>query len=136
MPPLATVPENRVYVSPLRANSFIDDFLRFSKGLVVSDDRQAPGVEIGRPGGVYRRVRINSTFGKLTLMATDGHLPFPYGRESTGYEVSRTLPATLNKAKAARVTVLVEPYEAGGRDAVMVQFPGGYIAEIHAITRR
>jgi predicted enzyme related to lactoylglutathione lyase len=135
LPPLATVPENRVYVSPPRADSFIDDFLRFSKGLVVSDDRQAPGVEIGRPGYAYRRVRIDSTFGKLTLMATDGHLPFPYGREWTGYEVS-DLTATLNKAKAAGVTVLVEPYEADGRDAVMVQFPGGYIAEIHAVAPR
>ena len=38
-------PRNRVYVSPPSWNSFIDGFLRFSKGLVVSDDRQAPGVE-------------------------------------------------------------------------------------------
>ena len=101
----------------------------------MSDDRQAPGVEIGRPGGVYRRVRIDSTFGKLTLMATDGHLPFPYGRESTGYEVS-DLTATLNKAKAARVTVLVEPYEAGGRDAAHGSVPGRLHRGIHAITRR
>jgi hypothetical protein len=32
--------------------------------------------------------------------------------------------------------VLVEPFEANGRDAAMVQFPGGYIAEIHAVSRR
>jgi predicted enzyme related to lactoylglutathione lyase len=66
---------------------------------------------------------------------TDGHLPFPYGRELTGYEVS-DLTATLAKAKAAGVAVLVQPFEANGRDAAMVQFPGGYIAEIHAVSRR
>ena len=135
LPPLAAIPENRVYVSPLRADDFIADFLRFSKGHVVSDDPQAPGLKIGRPGDVYRRVRITSTFGKLTLLATDGHLPFPYGRDLTGYEVS-DLTATLNKAKAAGVTVLVEPYKADGRDAAIVQFPGGYIAEIHTAAPR
>jgi len=133
--PLATIPENRVYVSPLRADAFIAEFLRFSKGHVVSDNGQAPGVEIGRPGDAYRRVRVASAFGKLTLLVTDGHLPFPYGRELTGYEVG-DLTATLDKAKAAGVVVLVEPFEANGRDAAMVQFPGGYIAEIHAVARR
>src|SRR5882757_6516135 len=44
-----TVPENRVYVSPDRADAFTRSFLRFSRGKVVSDDRRAPGVEIGRP---------------------------------------------------------------------------------------
>jgi hypothetical protein len=134
-PPLATIPENRVYVSPLRADAFIAEFLRFSNGHVVSDDGQAPGVEIGRPGDAYRRVRVASAFGKLTLLVTDGHLPFPYGRELTGYEVV-DLTATLNKAKSAGVVVLVEPFEANERDAAMVQFPGGYIAEIHAVSRR
>ncbi len=133
--PLATIPENRVYVSPSRADAFIADFLRFSKGHVVSDDAHAPGVEIGRPGDVYRRVRIASAFGKLTLLVTDGHLPFPYGRELTGYEVP-DLTAALDRAKAAGVTLLVEPFQADGRDAAMVQFPGGYVAEIHAISRR
>jgi hypothetical protein len=64
-PPLATIPENRVYVSPLRADAFIAEFLRFSKGKLVSDEAQAPGAEIGRPGDAYGRVRIVSTFGKL-----------------------------------------------------------------------
>jgi hypothetical protein len=133
--PLATIPENRVYVSPLRVDAFIAEFLRFSNGHVVSDDGHAPGVEIGRPGDAYRRVRIASAFGKLTLLVTDGHLPFPYGRELTGYEV-RDLTATLDKAEAAGVVVLVQPFEANGRDAAMVQFPGAYIAEIHAVSRR
>ena len=80
-------------------------------------------------------MRIASAFGKLTLLVTDGHLPFPYGRELTGYEV-RDLTATLDKAKAACALVLVEHFEATGRDAAMVQFPGGYIAEIYAVSRR
>ena len=134
-PPLATIPENRIYLSPHRADVFMAEFLRFSKGRVVFDDDHAPGIEIGRPGETYRRVRIASTFGKLTLMVTDGHLPFPYGRETTGYEVS-DLAATLGKAKAAGATVLVEPYKADDRVAAMVQFPGGYIAEIHSVSQR
>ncbi len=132
--PLATTPENRVYVSPLRADAFLAAFLRFSKGHVVSDDAQAPGLEIGRPGEAYRRVRVESAFGRLTMLVTDGHLPFPFGREITGYEVPN-LPATLEKAKAAGAAVLVGPFEADGRASAMVQFPGGYIAEIHAVSR-
>src|SRR6202040_3996924 len=48
-PPLKTIPENRVYVSPDSADAFIRDFVAFAHGKIVSDDRDAPGVEIGRP---------------------------------------------------------------------------------------
>lgn len=130
-PAFRTVPENRVYVSPDGIEDFLRSFLAFSHGTVVSDDRQAPGVEIGRPGDTYRRVRVESTFGRLTALVTDGHLPYPYGRETTGYEVA-DLQDTLAKARAAGAAVLVAPYAANGRSAVMVEFPGGYIAEIHA----
>ena len=127
----ATIPENRVYVSPSRADVFIRSFLRFSRGKVVSDDSRAPGVEIGRPNDTYRRVRIESVFGKMTVFVTDGHLPYPYGIEFTGYEVA-DLKDTLTKATASGATVLVEPFTSERRDSAMVQFPGGYIAEIHA----
>jgi predicted enzyme related to lactoylglutathione lyase len=126
-----TIPENRVYVSPDRADAFVRGFVRFSHGKVVSDDAHAPGVEIGRPKDSYRRIRIESVFGKITVLVTDGLLPHPYGRELTGYEVT-DLQGTLAKAKAAGVTTLVEPYTADGRTASMLQFPGGYIAEVHA----
>ena len=132
--PLQTVPENRVYVSPERANLLIRNFVAFSHGKVVSDDRNAPGVEIGRPGDTYRRVRIDSGFGKMTVLVTDGHLPSPFGREMTGYEVTN-LADTLQKAKAAGVTVLVPPFTSDKREAALVQFPGGYIAEIHAVAQ-
>ncbi len=102
-----------------------------SQGTVTSDQPVAPGIEIGRPGESYRRVRIASPFGNLTLLITDGHLPFPYGHEMTGYEVS-DLTATLDKAKASGAKILVAPYTADQRSAAMVGFPGGYIAEIHA----
>ena len=129
--PFEKVPENRVYVSADRANSFTRSFVAFSKGRVVSDIAKAPGVEIGRPDAAYRRIRIESPFGKMVVLVTDGHLPYPYGRETTGYEVA-DLDATLAKAKSAGATVLVEPYMAEGRSAALVQFPGGYVAEIHA----
>jgi len=134
-PELKTIPENRVYVSPERADAFARSFLEFSHGKVLTDDPQAPGVEIGRASDKFRRIRITSQFGLLTVFVTDGHLPYPYGREMTGYEVAN-LSETLQKARAAGVTVLVEPYSFGDRRAVMVQFPGGYIAEIHSIERK
>jgi hypothetical protein len=130
-PALQTVPENRVYVSPERAASFVHSFLAFSHGKVMSDNAQAPGIEIGRASDTYRRIRISSVFGGITVLVTDGHLPYPYGREMTGYEVSN-LPETLGKAKAAGVSVLDGPFSADGRNSALVQFPGGYIAEIHA----
>jgi hypothetical protein len=130
-PALHTIPENRVYVSPDRVTAFVQSFLAFSHGKVVSDDAHAPGVEIGRASDTYRRIRISSAFGTVAVLVTDGHLPYPYGREVTGYEVAN-LPNTLEKAKAAGVSVLAGPNSAGGRNAAMVQFPGGYIAEIHS----
>jgi len=133
--PLETIPENRVYVSSDRADSFIRSFLSFSKGDIVSDDDRAPGIEIGRPRDTYRRVRISSNFGKLTVFVTDGQLPYPYGREITGYEVTN-LADTLAKAKGAGATILVAPYQADQRQASFVQFPGGYIAEIHSAVKK
>jgi hypothetical protein len=128
---LGTIPENRVYVSPDRANDFTRSFVAFSQGKVVSDNPHAPGIEIGKPGETYRRIRIESTFGKLAVFVTDGHLPYPYGREITGYEVSN-LTDTLAKAKAAGAETLVAPFTADQRTSAIVQFPGGYIAEIHS----
>jgi hypothetical protein len=128
---LQTIPENRVYVSADRVAAFVDSFLGFSHGNVIADDAHAPGAEIGLPSDTYRRIRIQSNFGKLTVLVTDGHLPYPYGHEMTGYEVS-DIAATLTKAKAAGVQVLVPPYTADHRAAAVVQFPGGYIAEIHS----
>ncbi|MCC8937529.1 glyoxalase [Bradyrhizobium sp. Arg68] len=129
-----TIPENRVYVSPERANAFTRAFLDFSHGKIVSDDAKAPGVEIGRSNDTYRRVRIESVFGKMTVFISDGHLPYPYGRELTGYEVTN-LKDTLAKASGAGAKILVESFTSDHRDSAVVQFPGGYIAEIHATAR-
>ena len=128
-------PENRVYVSAYAVKAFTTSFLKFSHGEVISDDAHAPGVEIGRPTDTYRRIRVQSKFGKITVLVTDGHLPYPYGREMTGYEVVN-LSDTLSKAKAAGVAVLVGPYQADQRNAAMLQFPGGYIAEVHSLVSR
>ena len=128
---LDKIPENRVYVSPGRADAFVRAFVGFSHGKIVSDDRNAPGMEVGRPKDTYRRVRIDSTFGKIAVLVTDGQLPYPYGREMSGYEVAN-LADTVSKAKAAGASVLVDPYTADGRQAAIVSFPGGYIAEIHS----
>ena len=133
--PFETVPENRVYVSADRVKACVASFLAFSHGKVVSDVAGAPGDEIGRPGESYRRIRIESTFGKMLVMVTDGHLPYPYGREQTGYEVTN-LDDTLAKARAAGVQVLREPAVAGERISAVVEFPGGYLAEVHSVAAR
>src|SRR6202453_4397190 len=129
---LQKFPEQRVYVSTDRAAAFVRSFLAFSHRTVLSDNPGAPGVEICRPSQSYRRVRIQSMFGKVTVLVTDGHLPYPYGLETTGYEVPN-LAATLDKAKTAGAEILVPPYATDGRQAAMVQFPGGYIADIHSL---
>jgi hypothetical protein len=133
--PLQSIPENRVYVSSYAVGAFVRSFRAFSHGEVISDDAHAPGVEIGRPTDTYRRIRMQSKFGKVTALVTDGHLPYPYGREVTGYQVAN-IGDTLSKAKAAGIAVLVGPYQADQRIAAMVQFPGGYIAELHSLASR
>jgi hypothetical protein len=134
-PALQTIPENRVYVSADRVEAFTSSFLHFSAGSVVSDVADAPGIEIGRAGETYRRVRIESKFGKLSIFVTDGHLPYPYGREVTGYEVT-SLTDTLRKAKESGVEVLIPPFHTEEREVAVVQFPGGYVAEIHSVTKK
>src|SRR5712675_1897380 len=126
--PLQTVPENRVYVSPDRVDAFVGSFVAFSHGSVVSDEPRAPGVEIGRPAEIYRRVRIESKFGKLAAMVTDGHLPYPYGREMTGYEVTN-LTDTLTKAKASVVDFLDLASNTNYRESAVDDPPGGHNAQ-------
>jgi hypothetical protein len=128
--PLESVPENRVYVSRDKADEFIASFVRFSRGKVIADEKRANAGEIGRSGNTYRRIKIDSTFGKMLVLVTDGHLPYPFGHETTGYEV-KNLGITLDKAKAAGATVLSAPFAARDRSSAIVEFPGGYIAEIH-----
>jgi hypothetical protein len=130
--PLTSIPENRVYISPDRIDNFTHAFIHFSRGQVVSDDWHTDGAELGMPGKVYRRIRIESKFGKMQIMATDGHLPYPFGHDVSGYEVS-DLNETLTKARAHGANVLVEPVDLTDRRTAMVQFPGGFIAEIHSI---
>jgi hypothetical protein len=131
--PLEMIPENRVYVSRDKADDFVKSFVRFSRGKVVADDPRADAGEIGRAGETYRRIRIESPFGKMQVLVTDGHLPYPFGREVTGYEV-RDLAAVLEKAKAASAKVLSAPYTVKDRTAAILEFPGGYIAEVHSVT--
>lgn len=131
--PLETIPDNRVYLSQDVADVFVKDFVRFADGKVVADDKQADAGEIGVPHAVYRRIRITSLFGSIEVLVTDGHLPYPFGREVTGYQV-RDLSATLEKAKASGATILSPPYTTDNRSTAIVEFPGGYIAEIHSVS--
>lgn len=128
--PLQSVPENRVYVSKYAADKFIKQFSQFAHAKVLSDGL-VDGGEIGRTGDRIRRVALVSSFGKMTVFVTDGKLTFPFGRENTGYEVT-DLAATLARAAENGVRVLVLPYRTSrGNASAMLEFPGGYISEIH-----
>lgn len=128
--PLHSVPDNRVYVSRYEANNFVRRWLHFSHGKVVSDNPRADAGVIGRPGETIRQIRIDSGFGRMIVFVTDGKLPFPFGRETTGYAVD-DLGATLTRARGAGAKVLYPPYGSGSGKTAVVEFPGGYIAEVH-----
>jgi len=128
---LDSVPDNRVYISADTADLFVKDFLAFSHGRLVADDKKADAAEIGRPGESFRRVRIESNFGKMLVFVTDGHVPYPFGHEITGYEVT-DLDATLGKATKAGAKILAPRLDVADRSTAIIQFPGGYIAEVHA----
>ena len=111
-----------------------------ARGTVLGRGTAGPSDHVDEPATSQRaaearpileRVRIESIFGKMTVLVTNGQLVYPYGRETTGYEVAN-LADTLKKAVASGAVVLVTPYTSDGRLAAMVQFPGGYVAEIHA----
>jgi hypothetical protein len=74
-----------------------------------------------------RRIAVNVARPPIT----DGHLPYPYGHEMTGYDVP-AIAETLTKAKTSGATILIEAYKTDGRETAIVEFPGGYIAEIHS----
>ncbi|MEW1677862.1 glyoxalase [Streptomyces noursei] len=128
--PLKSVPDNRVYLTADSVNRFLGSYLRFTGGRVVSDHRAANGGDIGLPKETYRRIAIRSPFGNTVVSVTDGHLPYPFGRETTGYGVT-DLAVTLRKAEAAGAKVLWGPYTGHGRSNAVVRFPGGYVAELH-----
>ncbi|NVZ18351.1 glyoxalase [Pseudomonas costantinii] len=130
--PFQTVPENRIYLSADRADTFIKSFLGFSHGKVLADDKHASAVDIGQAGGTYRRVDIESPFGRMAVLVTNGQLPYPFGHETTGYQVT-DLTTTLGKATGSGANVLVPAFESKGRRSALVEFPGGYVAEIHQL---
>jgi len=132
--PLETVPDNRVYVSRYAADKLVHDFVAFSHGKVVADNAKADGGQIGLPGTTFRQIKLESGFGKMALFVTDGKLPYPYGRETTGYQVA-DVDATLAKATATGATVLSPSYALAGGHTAVIEFPGGYVAEIHDVKK-
>lgn len=128
--PLQSVPENRIYISRFAANTFIAQFSKFAHAKVVFDG-PVDGGEIGRTGEQIRRIDLTSGFGKMAVFVTDGKLTYPFGRENTGYEVA-DMKATLQRASANGVRILSQPYRTSrGHTSAMLEFPGGYISEIH-----
>jgi hypothetical protein len=124
--PLRTIPESRAYVSAEKVDALVHSFTTFSHGEVISDQPYARGIEIGRPSETHRRIRVSSKFGILTAIVSDGHLPYPYGHEISGYE-GVEFGRHSGKGQGCRRYGFD-----GALLLAMVQFPGAYIAEIHS----
>src|SRR5258707_593595 len=73
---------------------------------------------------------VQTPVGMLSVFAFQTPIPYPFGDERTGYLVT-DIAATLAKAEAAGAKVLFTPYQTGKGKTSIVEFPGGYIAEIH-----
>ncbi|MCX8562415.1 glyoxalase [Mycolicibacterium mucogenicum] len=130
-PPLASVPDNRIYLPAARVDQFLKSYLQFTHGRIDTDAATADGVLIGKPGTTFRRIRLTSPFGDTIIAVTDGQLPYPYGRELAGYRVA-DVSAVIAKAVAAGASVLGAPVRSGSTTSAMLQWPGGYIAELHS----
>lgn len=129
-PPLAAVPDNRIYLPMESVDKFLASYLNFTQGTVESDTTSADGALIGKPGTTFRRVQLSSPFGNTQVLVTDGQLPYPYGRELAGYRVA-DVAATIVKATATGAQVLVPAVRIGNVTSAMLQWPGGYVAEVH-----
>lgn len=98
----------------------------------MSDERVSD-TAIGRSDtGKIRQIALDSRFGKTRIFVTDGHLPYPFGHERTGYGVD-DLPATLAKATASGAQVLWRSTAAERRASALVRFP---VATSPKFTRR
>jgi hypothetical protein len=132
--PLSFIPENRIYLSRYRVDDFIKSYQKFSNGKIVDDSQQSATVIGGEKNSAIRVVNLSSTFGKTRIFVTDGHLNYPFGQERTGYGVAN-LSETLGKATASGAKILWQSVAGEKRASAVVQFPGGYIAEIHQDTK-
>ena len=104
--PLATVPENRIYVSKDRADVFIRDFLTFSHGVVTSDDSASPGAgdrasQRGLSPRPHRVARRQTGGAGLPTAVCPG----PMGGRSPATSLERS--GNSDKAVAAGAEVLV-----------------------------
>jgi hypothetical protein len=129
-PPLADQPDLRLYVPHGSVDSFLRSYLNFTKGQVTADDPKADGAQIGVAGSTYRRVTTSSKYGNTVIIGNDGHPPFPFGREASGISV-RDLALTLTKATQNGASVIWGPYGSPAGHSAVVQFPGGFITEVH-----
>lgn len=128
-PVVQHVPEARLYLGPRTIDPFLEAFATVTLGSVVRDDREADASEVGHEG-TFRRVEFESGYGRLLVLQTNGHQPYPYGWDFTGFAVD-DLARKLDAATIAGAQVLIEPHEANGRTSAMVQFRGGFVAELH-----
>jgi hypothetical protein len=132
-----------VYVEPADVDRFVSSFLATFGG---QSTQQVVATVTPTPSSTTAQL-LRTPVGSVSLFGfktpppckrcpKTGSTCLPsYGREVTGYEVMN-LEQTLARAKSAGVAVLVEPCSSGDRTAAMILFPGGYVAEVHAVQGR
>jgi hypothetical protein len=81
----------------------------------------------------FVKVFLGALGGTSTKQVVLTVTPAPSSTSSTGYEVS-SLTDTLAKTESLGVGIFVQPYSSSGRTAAIVEFPGGYVEEIHEVS--
>ena len=74
-----------------------------SSSRMVKSSPTMPARQVSKLGDRTTRIGVSASSRdsvRCTVLVTDGHLPYPYGYELTGYDVD-DLSETLKKAKAA-----------------------------------
>jgi hypothetical protein len=120
-----------VYVAPDDFDHFVASVLATFGGTTT---KQVVTTVTPTPSSALSQL-ILTPVGTISVFGYKTPVPYPFGLERTGYLVTN-LGETLAKAKGAGATILVGPYQADQRQASFVQFPGGYIAEIHSAVKK
>jgi hypothetical protein len=120
-----------VYVAP-------QDFDRFVASLIATfggtTTKQGVFTVTPTPSSTMSQL-VLTPVGSVSVFGFKTPIPFPFGSERTGYLVT-DMDVAILAARATGADLLVTSFnDPIGRDAI-IQWPGGYIAEIHSPTSK
>jgi hypothetical protein len=115
-----------VYVASQHIDAFVDSFIATFGGQA---SQRAVFTVTPTPSKTASQY-VQTPVGMLSVFAFQSPIPYPFGREMTGYQVA-DLNETLAKAQGVGVKTLSPVNRTVEGRTAMVEFPGGYVAEIH-----